>query len=180
MGQRRGFPSFPLFSLFSFLTVSLIYPLSPLSPSEQVGGLCKGLAHPPCPYFPVHMRSLCLVKMELEAEEPQQLQDSSCCRGFRWVGRTVDLPPKSLGASKDSESPGPTPTPAEVGSQGRESGICVLELWRLPQLEWSTEALLGKGQLNKELKGKKESNTQTLGEESPQWKELRARVLSVG
>lgn len=77
-GAEEGLSLLPPFSLFSFLTVSLIYPLSPLSPSEQVGGLRKGLARPPCPYFPMHMRSLCLVKMELEAEEPptgqQQLQ----------------------------------------------------------------------------------------------------------
>lgn len=77
MGQRRGFLPFPLFSLLPFLTVSLIYPPSPLPPREQVCGLRKGLAHPPCPYFPMHMRNLYLVKMELEAEEPtgqQQLQ----------------------------------------------------------------------------------------------------------
>lgn len=68
----------PPFSLLSFLTVSLIYRLSPVSPREEVGGLRKGLAHPPCPFFPMHMRNLYLVKTELEAEEltgQQQLQE---------------------------------------------------------------------------------------------------------
>lgn len=46
--------------------------------------------------------------------------------------------------------------------------------------EMVNRGLPRKGQLNKELKDKKESNMQTLGEESPQGKEVSAGVLSAG